>query len=142
MAAYVGLFITCLLAGTVLPFRSEVFLFSMFLREQFTPWLLIVVASGGSIVGAVANWFLGRAVAHFGNSTWFPVQPDRMARAGDLYIRYGRWSLLLSWLPFIGDPLTILAGVMRERLGTFLFLVGTAKVARYVALAGVSLGWL
>lgn len=54
----------------------------------------------------------------------------------------GRWSLLLSWLPIIGDPLTVVAGIMREPFLSFLVLVAIGKVARYVALAGFTLGWL
>jgi membrane protein YqaA with SNARE-associated domain len=139
MEQYLGLFISCFLAGTVLPVRSEVFLFGMFLREQFAPWLLILVGSAGNVLGATVNWSLGRLVA---GRPWSPVPQARMRGAEDWYRRYGRWSLLLAWLPFLGDPLTLLAGLMRERLATFLLLVAIAKVGRYVALAGVNLGWL
>lgn len=61
-------------------------------------------------------------------------QSRALERAKAWYGRYGRWSLLLSWLPFIGDPLTVAAGVMRERFLVFVLLVGAAKSGRYVIL--------
>jgi membrane protein YqaA with SNARE-associated domain len=65
-----------------------------------------------------------------------------MAGAEAWYRRYGRWTLLLSWVPVIGDPLTIVAGIMRESLAAFILLVALAKTARYLAVGGLSLGWI
>lgn len=55
-----------------------------------------------------------------------------------VYERYGHWSLVLSWLPVIGDPLTLIAGVLRTPLARFLPLVIAAKVGRYVAIAAAT----
>ncbi len=55
-------------------------------------------------------------------------------------LRYGRWSLLLSWMPLFGDALTVLAGVLREPLWSFLILVTVAKTGRYLLLAAATLG--
>ncbi|MGV2442260.1 YqaA family protein, partial [Bacillus atrophaeus] len=57
------------------------------------------------------------------------------------YRRWGRWSLLLSWLPVVGDPLTLVAGVLREPFWVFLALVTIAKLGRYLVLAALVLGW-
>ncbi|MHB1409029.1 MAG: hypothetical protein ACYCXC_05495 [Acidovorax defluvii] len=46
----------------------------------------------------------------------------------------------MSWLPVVGDPLTVVAGVMREPFGVFLVLVTLAKFGRYLVLAGIVLG--
>jgi membrane protein YqaA with SNARE-associated domain len=51
------------------------------------------------------------------------------------YARYGKWSLLFSWLPIIGDPLTVVAGVMREPFLSFVVLVAIGKVGRYTLLS-------
>lgn len=72
---------------------------------------------------------------------WFPVGAAQLDRAQHWYRRYGRWSLLLSWLPVVGDPLTLVAGMLRESLWVFLLLVGLAKGLRYLALAALTLGW-
>ncbi|WP_367166004.1 YqaA family protein, partial [Mesorhizobium sp.] len=66
--------------------------------------------------------------------------PTALDRATGWYRRYGRWSLLLSWMPIIGDPLTVVAGVLREPLWSFVAIVALAKISRYLAVAGAVLG--
>jgi membrane protein YqaA with SNARE-associated domain len=138
---YLGLFGAAFLSATVLPFQSEAILFGMLLLEHYPTWLLVVVASLGNTLGSVVNWVLGRFIAHFEDRRWFPVSRRQVAKAEVWYHEYGRWSLLLSWLPFVGDPLTIVAGALREPFPVFLALVAIAKTARYVAVAAISLGW-
>ncbi len=82
---------------------------------------------------------LGRAALRFRDRRWFPAGPAALERASRWYGRYGRWSLLLSWAPLIGDPLTVAAGILREPLWSFLLLVATAKFARYTVLAFATL---
>ena len=138
---YAGLFWASFLAATVLPFQSEVVLFGMLLTHHYAVWLLVLVASLGNILGSVANYLLGRSLAAFEDRRWFPVKRAKLARAEAWYYAYGRWSLLLSWVPIVGDPLTIVAGVLRESFPVFVLLVTIAKVARYIAVAAISYGW-
>jgi membrane protein YqaA with SNARE-associated domain len=138
---YLGLFTASFLAATVLPFQSEVVLFGMLLTHHYVWWGLVIVASLGNILGSVVNWLLGRGLAEFENRRWFPVKREQIARAEAWYHAYGRWSLLLSWLPIVGDPLTIVAGVLREPFPVFLALVSIAKIARYVAVAAITHEW-
>lgn len=142
LAEYGALFAASFLSATLFPFQSEAVLFGMLLLERYPWWLLILVASVGNTLGSVVNWFLGRFLAHFEDRRWFPVKREKMARAEGWYHRYGRWSLLLSWMPFIGDPLTIVAGVLREPLPVFIALVALAKTGRYLAVGALSLGWI
>lgn len=71
-----------------------------------------------------------------------PGQPARLDRAQAWYRRFGRWSLLASWVPIIGDPLTVVAGMLREPLPSFLLLVTIAKAGRYLVLAAVLRTWM
>jgi membrane protein YqaA with SNARE-associated domain len=142
LAEYGALFAASFLSATIFPFQSEAVLFGMLLAEHYPWWLLIGLASIGNILGSVVNWFLGRSLAHFEGRRWFPVKRDQLAKAEGWYHRYGRWTLLLSWTPIIGDPLTIVAGVMRERLPVFILLVALAKTGRYLAVGALSLGWI
>jgi len=141
LAEYAGLFWASLLAATVLPFQSEVVLFGMLLTHHYSVVLLVLVASAGNILGSVVNYLLGRGLAAFEERPWFPVRRAKIARAEAWYHAYGRWSLLLSWVPVIGDPLTIVAGVLREPFPVFLALVSAAKVSRYIAVTAISYGW-
>ena len=134
LSTLAGLFLTALLAATVLPAQSEFLLAGLYLTGTYDPYLLVAVATAGNVLGSVINWLLGRYVMHFRDRRWFPVKPAALERAQGWYRRYGRWSLLLSWLPVVGDPLTLAAGIMREPLRVFLPLVAIAKTGRYVAL--------
>lgn len=135
--AYLGLFVSALIAATLLPAQSEGVMVGLQLAG-YRPWLLVLVASAGNVLGSTINWFIGREATRFADRRWFPVKPAMLARAQAWYARYGKWSLLLSWMPVIGDPLTLAAGVMREPLRVFLLLVAIAKTARYIVLAVVA----
>ncbi|MER9656610.1 DedA family protein [Mesorhizobium sp. M0152] len=138
LAAYAGLFLAALLAATILPMQSEAVLVGLLLVD-YSPWPLIAVASVGNVLGSVINWVLGRGIERFRGRRWFPMNHAQLQRAQMWYRRYGKWSLLLSWLPVVGDPLTVVAGVLREPFRVFLVLVTAAKVGRYLVLAAVTL---
>jgi membrane protein YqaA with SNARE-associated domain len=134
---YAGLFLTAFAAATILPLQSEAALVGLLLAGH-SAWLLLIVASIGNVLGSIVNWFLGRAIERYRERPWFPVRPESLERAGSWYQRFGRWSLLLSWAPIIGDPLTIAAGILRERLVVFVALVTVAKVGRYAVLIWIT----
>lgn len=140
LAVYGGLFAVAFLAATILPAQSEAVLGGLLLSEAYPAVVLLAVASAGNILGSTVNWLLGRGIARFRNRQWFPAGEASLERASRWYGRYGRWSLLLSWVPIIGDPLTVIAGVLREPFWSFLLLVAVAKIGRYLAVAGVILG--
>ena len=142
LAEYGALFAAAFLSATIFPFQSEAVLFGMLVAEHYQWWLLILVASVGNILGSIVNWFLGRSFSRFSDRRWFPVKREQMKRAEAWYHRYGRWTLLLSWVPVIGDPLTIVAGVLRESLPIFILFVTLAKTGRYLAVGVLSLGWI
>lgn len=139
IGAYLGLFAAAFLAATLVPAQSESVLVYLALTGTYSVVLLVAVASLGNILGSVVNWYLGRGIVHYRDRRWFPVAPANLERAQRWYARYGRWSLLASWLPIIGDPLTVVAGVMREPLPSFLAIVAVAKIARYALLVLVAL---
>ena len=139
--SYLGLFIAAFGAASLLPMQSEAVLVGMLLSDQYSTTTLLAVATLGNVLGSVLNWGLGRSVEHWRHKRWFPVSDAKLNKAQAFYLRYGRWSLLLSWVPIIGDPLTMIAGVMREPLWRFLLIVTLAKGARYLALTAVTLGW-
>ncbi|MCV0395954.1 MAG: DedA family protein [Rhizobiaceae bacterium] len=135
VAALAGLFGAAFVAATILPAQSEALLAALLLAGVL-PWpLLIAVASTGNVLGSVVNWLLGRGIERLRDRRWFPAGERALERAGRWYRRWGRWSLLLSWAPVVGDPLTVVAGVLREPLWSFLILVTLAKTGRYLAVA-------
>jgi membrane protein YqaA with SNARE-associated domain len=135
LAAYGSLFLAALLAATLVPAQSESVLTGLLLAGGQPAVALVAVASLGNILGSVINWLIGRGVERFRDRRWFPASASQLERAQAQYQRFGYWSLLLAWVPIIGDPLTLAAGIMREPLWRFLLLVSIGKIGRYAVLA-------
>lgn len=132
MLSYLTLFAAAFLAATILPFSSEVVLYTL-LGQGEPAWLLITVASVGNTLGAVVNWYLGRYLLHFQDRRWFYFKSEQLRDMQRWFQRYGVWVLLFSWLPFGGDVLTCIAGAMQVRLWLLILLVGVGKTLRYIA---------
>lgn len=142
MIAYLGLFISALLAATIIPMQSEAVLVGLLVTASYPACVLIVVATTGNVLGSLINWYLGKYLLRYKEKRWFPCSQTQLERAQKWYRRYGRWTLLGSWLPVIGDPITVVAGLMREPFTSFFVLVTIAKGTRYIVLAAVTLAWL
>ena len=141
MLTLLGLFLAAFLAATLIPAQSEAVLVGLLLAGPHPVWLLLAVATVGNVLGAVVNWGIGRFLIRFADHPRFPFSPAQLARAQGSYARWGWVSLFGSWLPFVGDPLTLAAGAMKEPLWRFLTVVTLAKGGRYLALAAATLAW-
>ena len=130
--SYFKLFIISFLAATILPLSSEIVLTTMLLTNLFEKNILLIVASSGNILGSLFNWYLGKKITIFQNRKWFPVSPEQLNKSQKYFQKYGLWSLLLAWVPIIGDPLTLIAGVLKVRFIIFFILVSISKISRYV----------
>ena len=134
LISYFQLFIISFFAATILPLSSELVLSTMLLTDSFDKYLLLVVASFGNILGSSVNWYLGKKILIFKDKKWFPANERQIAKGEIYFKKYGIWSLLLAWVPIIGDPLTIVAGILRVKFFTFLLLVSISKISRYIFL--------
>src|SRR5690606_6701680 len=128
------LFLSAFGAATLLPLQSEAVLLGLLWQEHHHAALLILVASLGNILGSCVNWYLGMRVEQYKHKKWFPVSEQQMLKAQRTYQKYGYWSLLFSWVPIIGDPITLIAGLLKENFGRFLWMVSLAKTGRYLFL--------
>ena len=128
--AYLTVFLTALAAATLLPVSSEAMLGGLGIHGYSAGWLWFW-ATCGNTLGSVINAVIGRQVDRFKNRRWFPVSEQQLARARTRFNRYGQWSLLLAWLPLVGDALTVAAGIMRVPWPAFVVLVATGKGLRY-----------
>lgn len=139
LLAFWSLFLSTFVAATLLPAQSELVLAGMTVKNVAPVWQLVCVATLGNTLGAAVNWLLGRFCARYRHKSWFPVKTEALEKAEVWYRTYGRWSLLLSWVPIIGDPLTLAAGLLREPFVSFILIVGAAKLTRYAIVAGMAL---
>ena len=142
MFAYLSLFAAAFAAATLLPMQSEALLAYRLTEPALSVWALIGVATLGNVLGSVVNWACGRFLRGYQDRRWFPVSSVQLMRAEQRYHRFGRWSLLASWVPVVGDPLTVVAGLMREPIWSFLAIVTCAKALRYLVVAGATLAWV
>ena len=126
------LFLVAFGAATLLPLQSEAVLLGSFALNHYSAWVLIFVASIGNILGSCVNWWLGIRLEQFKDRKWFPFSAQQIENAQMKYQKYGSWSLLLSWLPIIGDPITLIAGILKENFLKFLMIVSVAKTGRYL----------
>ena len=126
------LFLSAFGAATLLPLQSEAVLVGLLAQTQYPVWLLVAVASLGNILGSCVNWWLGLKVEQYKNKKWFPVSEQKMLQARGIYQKYSFWSLLLSWVPIIGDPITLIAGLFKENFVRFVVMVSIAKIGRYL----------
>jgi membrane protein YqaA with SNARE-associated domain len=140
LAIYGSLFANAFLAATVLPLPAEALLVGLLAGKAGAPVWLFTVATVGNTLGSLVNWGIGHGVARYRDRSWFPIGESRYETACDRFARYGQWSLLLAWVPIVGDPLTVVAGAMRVPLTTFLLFVATGKAVRY-AMVVSGVGW-
>jgi membrane protein YqaA with SNARE-associated domain len=127
-----SLFASSFLSATLLPGNSEVVLVAMLLSGVSQPWLLVLIATMGNSLGGLTNVILGRFFPLREKSRW-------QEKAVGWLKRYGAATLLLSWMPVIGDLLCLLAGWMRISWGPVLFFLCLGKALRYVLVAWVTL---
>ncbi|WP_295641334.1 YqaA family protein [uncultured Mailhella sp.] len=139
MKEYALMFVVAFVSATILPAQSEAVLVALVADGDQSPWALVAVATAGNSLGSATNWWLGLFAHRFMHARWFPVSPARLLKAERWYHKYGRWSLLLSWMPVMGDALTLAAGVMREPFRSFFSITLTAKLLRYLVLVGLYL---
>ena len=131
---HIGLFIAAFLAATILPVSSEIVL-SALLLSGLSPTLLIITATTGNVLGSLRNYALGYWTSLVVIKKWLRMSEDDFVRAEQRFVKYGMFSLCFAWVPIIGDPLTVIAGVLRVNLQWFLILVTTGKLLRYVVIS-------
>ena len=131
---YLSLFGISFLAATILPFSSELSLAGLISTSNFNNSLLLIAASLGNILGSVVNWFIGFYSRNFTSKKWFPFNEMKIVRSSKWFEKFGKWSLLFAWVPILGDPLTLVAGLLRVRFLDFIILVAIGKVSRYLVI--------
>jgi membrane protein YqaA with SNARE-associated domain len=135
---YGALFMVSFLASTLLPLGSE-WLLVMMLVSGYGALPSVAVATAGNCLGAVTTYLIG-----IYGGTWLVVKvlrisPEQQERSHSHYRRFGLFTLLFSWMPVIGDPLCLVAGVLRINFGLFISLVSSGKLLRYAFVAWVTL---
>lgn len=136
--SYTALFVVSFLAATLLPLGSEWLLIALLLGGK-DPFITVVVATIGNTLGGATNYLIGRLGSSWLIRKVLRIDAAQQIRAESWFQRYGSFSLLLSWLPVVGDPLCLVAGTLRTSISRFFLLVTTGKALRYITLTLLTL---
>ena len=128
------------MVATIIPFGSEAYFITLLSLEKYNHFILFFVVSVGNVLGSLFNWVCGFYINFFIKRSWFPINNKIIDRGNKLFTKYGKWSLLISWFPLIGDPITFAAGTLRYPIIPFLVLVSIGKVGRYLIIY-LSITW-
>jgi len=131
---YLGLFVASFLAATILPLSSEVVLSALLLND-FSPVNVVTIATIGNVLGSLTNYALGYWASLEVVKKWLKISEQEFLRAEKRFTKYGIFSLCFAWVPIIGDPLTVIAGILRIPLLWFVILVAAGKLMRYVVIS-------
>jgi membrane protein YqaA with SNARE-associated domain len=137
MTDLILLFASSFIAATIFPAGSEVVLATLNIAGDHDKFLLLTIATVGNVLGALVNWFIGYYLIKFKDKKWFPLKKKQLKKYSGIYQKWGVWSLLLAWLPFIGDPLTVMAGIFKTNIWLFLLLVTISKASRYLFIISI-----
>lgn len=135
---YTGIFISSFLAATILPLSSEIVL-SALLLNGLSPVPLVLIATIGNVLGAFVNYLAGFYGSGYVIKKWLSTSEASIISAQNRFNKYGVLSLLLAWVPVIGDPLTVIAGILRVNLLIFFSLVSIGKFIRYLLICHIIL---
>jgi len=131
------LFFSALISSTLFPGGSEALLLYK-LNEGGDAVALVLIATVGNVLGSLITYGMGRLGNEAVHHKWLRMDEAKVERAEAWFGRYGMPSLLLAWLPVVGDPLCLVAGLLRSHVLMFLVLVTIGKAARYAFLAWVA----
>jgi len=125
-----ALFFLSFLAATLIPLGSEWLLVSLILNG-LDFWPVVLTATAGNYLGSCTTYLIGSSGSEFLTQKVFGISKKSQEKADRFYQKYGKWSLLLSWLPIIGDPLCLVGGIQRLNFRIFSLLVILGKFGRY-----------
>jgi len=131
-----SLFFSALISSTLFPGGSEALLLYR-LHEGGNAIPLVMIATTGNVLGSLITYAMGRLGSTAIHKKWLRMDEKNVERAESWFGRYGQVSLLFAWLPIVGDPLCLVAGLLRSPLLWFVILVSIGKLARYALLAGL-----
>jgi membrane protein YqaA with SNARE-associated domain len=138
-----SLFVSGLVAATILPGASELLFAQQVLANPQQVLLLWLAVSLGNSLGGIITFYMGVGMARLG-SNWHMAKKLRIQPPKESVLRglqhYGRWLLLLTWLPVVGDAIALAAGMLGWPRWSSLILIALGKAARYGALAWIITG--
>ena len=136
---YLGLTLAAFIAGSVFPFSSEVVMTAL-LKIGLNPWLCMVSATIGNVMGGMTCYLIGRAGKPEWITKYLKVSDEKMAKAMKFMDKYGVWAAFFAFVPYIGTAIVIALGLMRSSWVFTLIAMTAGKFLRYLLLYGIFIG--
>ena len=133
-----ALFLAAFVSATVLPANSEIVLVAVLNAHPDRAVAALALATLGNTLGGLTTYLLGRLLPQKPPSPLGEGGVRVTPRALAVLRRYGAWSLLLSWVPVVGDALCAAAGWLRVPFAASLAAIAFGKLARYLAVAHIA----
>ena len=128
---YIGLFISALVAGSILPFSSEVVM-TILVQMGADPTMCLISASVGNTIGGLLCYWLG----YLGNmewiERWLKIEKQKMDKVSGFVKRYGAMMGLFGVLPWVGEAIIVLLGLMRANVYVTTITMFIGKFVRYL----------
>ena len=128
---YIGMFISALLAATILPFSSDVVLMGL-VAAGCSPMAIVVVATLGNWAGGLINYGMG----WLGKMEWlekyFRVKHESIVKQKARVDKWGPLLAITSWIPFVGDIFAIVLGFYKAKFWPTAWWLLVGKFFRYV----------
>jgi len=134
---YLYLFLSALISATLFPLGSEA-LFIYDITQNFNITILLIVATVGNSLGSIINYYMGYKGEEYLLEKKM-INLDKIEKYKTYFDKYGVYTLLFAWLPIIGDPLTMIAGVLKYNIKIFIVVVTLSKFLRYLFLLFLTL---
>lgn len=130
MNSYIFLFFSAFISATLFPMGSEALLIYD-ITQGLNIYLLLLFATLGNTLGSIVNYYLGlKGEEYLVRKNLISEKYIKVSKK--FFDKYGGFTLLFSWLPIIGDPITFIAGVLKYEIKRFILLVLIAKFSRYL----------
>lgn len=128
-----GMFLAAFLAGSFLPFSSEVVMIAL-LTAGTPATELLIWGTLGNVLGALFNYFIGSLGKEEWIQQWTKVSPEKLEKGKRKVRKYGSWAGLLAWIPILGSVITVAMGYLRTNFLYSVFNIAVGKFARYAIL--------
>ena len=118
-----GLFFSAIMSSTILPGTSEIYVVRLINFADHSKYLILTIATLGNSIGSMITFYMG---------SLFKRYKPTSSKVNKLVLKYGEWSLLLSWMPLIGDIICIVAGYFKLNPIRSLLIIIFSKALRYI----------
>ncbi len=132
---YIGMALSAFLSGSILPFSSEAVLGVLLAMSDMDPWLTVISATIGNVGGSMLTYYMGRLCSMKTIAKWLKLKEKRILQAKEYVDRKGTWIALFSFMPILGEAISVALGTLRTNVFLVMFYTTVGKFVRYVIVA-------